>query len=144
MLCVVALRRDDAVKVAQKTGGRQAIHNRFTASDFAGILRPPFFETGVFPIAAYLIARINVIDPEQYEEYKKLSPGAIEAFGGEFIVRGGQTETLEGAAETNRLVVVRFDSMERARECYHSEKYQHAKGKREGAAEAQFVIVDGV
>ena len=95
-------------------------------------------------MAAYLIARITVTDPAQYEEYKKLSPGAIEAFGGEFIVRGGDTETLEGAHETNRLVVVRFDSMEQARQCYQSERYQQAKLQREGAAEAQFVIVDGV
>ena len=68
-------------------------------------------------MAAYIIARITVTDPEQYEEYKKLSPGAIEAFGGEFIVRGGETETLEGPHESNRLVVVRFDSMEQARQC---------------------------
>ncbi len=95
-------------------------------------------------MAAYLIARITVTDPAQYEEYKKLSPGAIEAFGGEFIVRGGETETLEGAHESNRLVVVRFDSMEQARQCYQSERYQHARSKREGAAEAQFVVVDGV
>ena len=95
-------------------------------------------------MAAYLIARINVTDPTQYEEYKKLSPAAIEAFGGEFIVRGGECETLEGPDETNRLVVVRFDSMEQARQCYRSEQYQHAKTQRQDAAEAQFVIVDGV
>ena len=94
-------------------------------------------------MSAYIIARIKVTDADQYEEYKKLSPDAIAAFGGEFIVRGGETETLEGPEETHRVVVVRFDSMEQARQCYHSEKYQHAKSKREGAAEAQFVLVDG-
>ena len=94
-------------------------------------------------MSAYIIARITVTDPEQYEEYKKLSPGAIAAFGGEFIVRGGDTETLEGPEETNRVVVVRFDTMEQARQCYHSERYQEAKSKRAGAADAQFVIVDG-
>lgn len=94
-------------------------------------------------MSAYIIARINVTNPEQYEEYKKLSPGAIQAFGGEFIVRGGETETLEGPEETHRVVVVRFESMEQARQCYHSERYQEAKSKRVGAADAQFVIVDG-
>ena len=94
-------------------------------------------------MTAYVIARIKVTDPEQYEEYKKLSPGAIAAFGGEFIARGGETETFEGPEETHRVVIVRFDSIDRAREFYHSEQYQHAKSKREGAAEAQFVVVDG-
>ena len=94
-------------------------------------------------MAAYIIARIRVTDPTQYEEYKKLSPAAAAAFGGEFIVRGGETETLEGAEETRRLVVVRFDSMDQARAFYRSEQYQAAKAAREGAAEAQFVLVDG-
>ena len=94
-------------------------------------------------MAAYIIARIRVTDPTQYEEYKKLSPAAAAAFGGEFIVRGGETETLEGAEETHRLVVVRFDSMDQARAFYRSEQYQAAKAAREGAAEAQFVLVDG-
>ena len=94
-------------------------------------------------MAAYIIARIHVSDPVQYEEYKKLSPGAVAAFGGEFIVRGGESETLEGPRETHRLVVVRFDSMEKARAFYHSEQYRAARARREGAAEAQFVLVDG-
>ncbi len=94
-------------------------------------------------MAAYMIARIRVTDPTQYEEYKKLSPGAVAAFGGEFIVRGGESETFEGPEETRRLVVVRFESMEKARAFYHSEQYRAAKAKREGAAEAQFVLVDG-
>lgn len=94
-------------------------------------------------MAAYIIARIRVTDPTQYEEYKKLSPAAAAAFDGEFIVRGGETETLEGAEETRRLVVVRFDSMDKARAFYRSEQYQAAKAAREGAAEAQFVLVDG-
>ena len=94
-------------------------------------------------MAAYIIARIRVTDPTQYEAYKKLSPAAAAAFGGEFIVRGGETETLEGEEETRRLVVVRFDSMDKARAFYRSEQYQAAKAAREGAAEAQFVLVDG-
>ena len=67
----------------------------------------------------------------------------MAAFGGEFIARGGETETFEGDEETRRVVIVRFDSMDKARQFYHSEQYQHAKSKREGAAEAQFVLVDG-
>lgn len=94
-------------------------------------------------MSAYIIARIQVTDPTQYEEYKKLSPGAVAAFGGEFIVRGGESETLEGPDETRRLVVVRFESMDEARAFYRSERYRAARAQREGAAEAQFVLVDG-
>ena len=95
-------------------------------------------------MAAYLIARVQVHDMEQYKQYTALSPDAIAAFGGEFIARGGATETLEGEEENRRVVIVRFPSLDAARDCYNSEQYQAAKAKRIGAADAQFIITDGV
>lgn len=94
-------------------------------------------------MTAYLVARVDVHDMEQYKQYTALSPAAIAAFGGEFIVRGGATDTLEGPEETRRMVIVRFPSMAEARACYDSEQYQAAKAKRIGAATAQFVVVEG-
>ena len=95
-------------------------------------------------MAAYLIARINVTDPEKYKNYVALSPAAIAAFGGRFLVRGGETKTLEGGTETNRIVVVEFDDMDKVTEFYHSDLYQAAKLERIGAAEGQFVAVEGI
>lgn len=95
-------------------------------------------------MTAYLIARVHVTDPAKYENYKALSPGALAAFDGEFIVRGGPHETLEGEEETRRLVVVRFPSVEQAKACYDSAQYQAAKAERDGAAEMQMVVVEGV
>jgi len=92
---------------------------------------------------AYLIARVDVTDPAKYETYKALSPAALAAFGGRFLVRGGAHETLEGPAETHRLVVVEFPSLEQAKACYDSAQYQAAKAEREGAAEMQMVVVEG-
>ena len=47
-------------------------------------------------MTAYVITEIKVSDPEQYKGYQALSPGAVAAAGGEFLVRGGRTEVLEG------------------------------------------------
>lgn len=94
-------------------------------------------------MTAYLVARVEVHDMEQYKQYTALSPAAIAAFGGEFIVRGGDKVTLEGPEETRRVVVVKFPSMEQAQACYASEQYQAAKAKRDGAATAQFIVLDG-
>ncbi len=94
-------------------------------------------------MTAYLIARVEVTDPVKYENYKALSPAALAAFGGRFIVRGGAHETLEGPEETRRLVVVEFPSLEQAKACYHSAQYQAAKAEREGAADMQMVVVEG-
>ncbi|MFO1280921.1 MAG: DUF1330 domain-containing protein [Burkholderiales bacterium] len=92
---------------------------------------------------AYIIARVNVTDWERYKEYMKLTPGAIARHGGKFIVRGGEIETLEGPAETHRVVVIEFPSFAQAKTFYHSAEYGEAKAKRAGAATGQFLLVDG-
>jgi len=93
---------------------------------------------------AYIIARVNVTDPEQYAKYRAVTPAAVAAFGGKFIVRGGDMDTLEGPEETNRVVVLEFESMDKAREFYNSDLYQAAIALRQPASEAQFVLLDGV
>ncbi|MEM8752909.1 MAG: DUF1330 domain-containing protein [Pseudomonadota bacterium] len=92
----------------------------------------------------YIIARVRIDDLDQYKKYMAVSPDAIGAFDGKFVVRGGPHETAEGEEETRRLVVVEFPSFEAAKECYYSDVYQEAKKLRDGAGEAQFVLVEGV
>jgi uncharacterized protein (DUF1330 family) len=96
------------------------------------------------PKKAYVLVQVDVTNPRQYGEYTKLSPGIIEQFGGRFIARGGRTATLEGPAARSRVVIVEFPSFERAQEFYNSQEYQAAKKVRAGAAEAQFVLVEGL
>ncbi len=93
---------------------------------------------------AYWIVRMNVSAPEAYEEYKKRTPAALAKYGGRFIVRGGRMQTVEGEESYPRVVVVEFPSYEQALKCYESSEYQEAKRFREGAADAQIVIVDGI
>lgn len=93
---------------------------------------------------AYLVARINVTDPEKYEGYKALSPGAIAAYGGRFLARGGEVAVLEGEPEDRRVVVIEFPSMEQAKVFYDSPEYLEARAARDGAAEGQFLLVEGL
>ncbi|MDX1522851.1 MAG: DUF1330 domain-containing protein [Anaerolineae bacterium] len=95
-------------------------------------------------MSAYLIAKVNVTNMEQYQEYMKLSPPAIEKFGGKFIARGGEVVTLEGPEMTDRIVLVEFPSLEKAVAFYNSPDYQAAIKAREGAATASFVVIDGL
>ena len=93
---------------------------------------------------AYMIARVNVTDWDQYNEYMKVTPGIIAKYEGRFIVRGGEMVTLEGPEEKWRIVVVEFPNLAKAKEFYNSPEYTDAKKIREGAALAQFVAVSGV
>jgi uncharacterized protein (DUF1330 family) len=92
---------------------------------------------------AYLIAFLEVTDPQQYAQYTQRTPAAIARYGGRFIVRGGKTKTLEGPQEKRRVVVIEFPDFDRAEAFYNSEEYQQAKTFRGGAANANFVLVEG-
>jgi uncharacterized protein (DUF1330 family) len=94
-------------------------------------------------MTAYILARVDIQNAEKYREYMKHSPRVIAQYGGRFIARGGETDTLEGPAETRRIVLVEFPSMERAKAFYHSPEYSAAKLLREGGGDAQFIAIDG-
>jgi len=95
-------------------------------------------------MAAYIIARVSVTDPDQYAKYKLLTPEAIESSGGRFIVRGGASEVLEGIGDDRRVVVLEFPDTATAKAFYDSPAYTHAREVREGAADMEMILVDGV
>jgi uncharacterized protein (DUF1330 family) len=94
--------------------------------------------------SAYIIANVEVTNPEQYEEYKRLSTIAMKAHGAEPCVRGGKVEVLEGDWAPKRMVVLKFPSMEQAKAFYNSVEYGAARKSREGAAVMRMVLVEGV
>ena len=59
---------------------------------------------------AYIIVEIDIVDPVGYEEYKKLAKATVDKYGGKYIVRGGETEVLEGDWKPKRIVVLEFES----------------------------------
>ncbi|MFP8879366.1 MAG: DUF1330 domain-containing protein [Myxococcota bacterium] len=95
-------------------------------------------------MAAYVIYQAEVFDPAQYEKYKAKTPESIAAFGGRFIVRGGEIDVLEGEAPPGRTVVLEFPSMPAARDWYASDQYAEARVLRDGAVRARVYIVDGI
>ena len=95
-------------------------------------------------MAAYIIARIDVTDADQYEHYKAAAPAAIAKYGGTYLTRGGAVETVEGDQESRRVVILQFPDMDAARTFYDSPEYTAAREKRAGAASGQFLIVEGL
>ncbi len=94
-------------------------------------------------MSAYVIGRVDIRDPEAYGAYMRHTPRVLNRFGGRFIVRGGEAETLEGPEESRRLVVIEFPSLDHAKRFYGSEAYQKAKKLREGGGDAHFVLING-
>jgi len=94
-------------------------------------------------MSAYIIANITVTDPAQYEEYKRLSSHAMRVHGAEVCVRGGRTEVLEGDWQPERIVVLKFPSLEQARAFNDSAEYAAARRARQGAALMRMILVEG-
>jgi uncharacterized protein (DUF1330 family) len=72
----------------------------------------------------YIIAELVVSNSEGYQEYREKVPAVIAQYGGRYLVRAGDSKVLEGAGECGRMVVLEFDSPERALEWYNSPEYQ--------------------
>lgn len=92
----------------------------------------------------YVIALMDVHDPEAYKEYSAQVPGSLEPYGGHFIARGGPHQLLDGNVEANRVVIIEFDSYEKALEWYNSDNYQALKLKRLVASKGNLIAVQGV
>ena len=95
-------------------------------------------------MSAYILASVHVTDPEKYKNYMALTPAAIDAAGGKFIVRGGNPEILEGDWSRDRVVIIEYPTREAAKAFYDSTLYAAARAEREGAAEFSMIVVDGV
>jgi len=93
--------------------------------------------------SAYILANVDVQDPAAYEEYKRLSTIAMKAHGAEVCVRGGKTEVLEGDWTPNRVVLLKFPSMEKARAFYDSPEYKAAIKARENIAVMRMTLIEG-
>ena len=94
---------------------------------------------------AYILVEMQISNPAQYQQYMAAAPAAVAAAGGEYLVRGGRHETLEGDWQPARLAMLRFPSFEQAQAFYDSEMYRLARAKRAGATEFfNLVLVEGV
>ncbi len=92
---------------------------------------------------AYVIVEIEVTDPKIYEEYKMVVPPTIAAYGGKYHARGGRAEKLEGSWIPKRIVILEFESFERAKQWWSSEEYRAPKALRQSATITNMILVDG-
>lgn len=96
-------------------------------------------------MSAYIIVDMQISDLEQYKQYMAEAPAAVKAAGGEYLVRGGQFEVMEGDWQPARIAMLRFPSFEQAKAFYDGELYRQARAKRAGATEFfNMVLVEGV
>ncbi len=95
-------------------------------------------------MAAYIHGDIEVTDAAAYEDYRRQVPAIIAAYGGRYLVRGGQATVLEGDITLRRQIILEFPDMDALLAFYHSEEYRPLKSLRQRIAIGNLVAMEGV
>lgn len=95
-------------------------------------------------MAAYIIVDLEITDLEGFKAYQQRVGATLESYGGKYLVRGGPYETMEGDWRPHTLVLIEFDSVEKAWQWYHSPEYAPLIDLRHQTATAQAIVVQGV
>jgi uncharacterized protein (DUF1330 family) len=94
-------------------------------------------------MAAYVLAEVEVTNPEGYKEYTAHVPATIARYGGRFLVRGGASEAIEGDWPRIRRVILEFPDMETAKRWWNSPEYEKAKAMRLANSKGRLILLEG-
>ncbi len=94
-------------------------------------------------MAAYIVVQVKINDPEKFAVYRDMVPPTLTAYGGRYLVRGGDWEGLEGTWNPHRLVVIEFGDVMQAKAWWSSEEYAPAKKLREESTDSKLIVVEG-
>ena len=95
-------------------------------------------------MSAYLICDVDIRDKERYETYKRDVPAIISRHGGEYLVRGGEHEVIEGHWNPARIVLFKFPDRAAIRAFFADPAYAPLAALRHEIAESSLVAVDGL
>jgi uncharacterized protein (DUF1330 family) len=90
----------------------------------------------------YWVGLVDVPDLEAYKPYLAANIGPIARFGGRYLIRGGDRQVVEGSAR-DKVVVIEFESYEKALACYNSPEYQAIGHLRTSTTISDIVIIQG-
>ena len=93
---------------------------------------------------AYMIVDVDIRDLQRYEDYKREVPALIAKHGGEYLVRGGAFEVLEGDWQPTRMVLFRFPSRAAIRAFMDDPAYRPLAALRHEIAKSRIIAVDGL
>lgn len=98
---------------------------------------------GAAPPKGYVVAEIDVKDPEAYRDYVAVAFPVIQKFGGRFLTRGGTTIPVEGRPPAQRVMIIEFASLEQAKAFEFSKDYTDIAPLRQKSADSRLFLVEG-
>ena len=95
-------------------------------------------------MAAYVIADVNVTNPELFKKYSEQVPATVEQYGGKYLIRGGEVEKAEGDWGPTRVVVIEFENMSMLKKWYSSHEYSGPLRIRQQSADTNVLFLEGI
>ncbi|MCY3845516.1 MAG: DUF1330 domain-containing protein [Acidobacteria bacterium] len=95
-------------------------------------------------MAGYALLNVEILDQAAFDALRDRAPATVEAHGGKFLVRGGAAEVVKGDWTTHRLVLVEFDSPERAKAWWEAPERAGIRAALDECAKVTVTIVAGV
>lgn len=94
-------------------------------------------------MAAYLVADVEVRNPDEFRKYSDRVVATVKQYGGRYLIRGGETEVLEGTSKARRITILEFPSVEQLKRWYNSPEYQAIVGFRARSTMSTLLVVSG-
>lgn len=95
-------------------------------------------------MTAYLIADLDIHDPDLAAEYRRQVTPLVAKHGGKYVARGGDVTVLEGGWAPGRLVIIEFPDAEAAQAFYDDPAYRPVMEIRQQSSTGGLVIVEGM
>jgi uncharacterized protein (DUF1330 family) len=92
---------------------------------------------------AYVIAEVDITDPATFQKYGEQVAATLAPYNARFLIRTSKAHTVEGEAP-KRIVMLVFDSAEKARDWYDSPAYDAIKPLRHRSAKTRIFIAEGL
>ena len=90
----------------------------------------------------YWIVRVDITNADEYQRYIAANGASLKKYGATFLVRGGQSKTVEGTSRM-RNAVIEFPTYQAALDCWHSAEYQHARALRLAVSTIDLLVIEG-
>jgi uncharacterized protein (DUF1330 family) len=92
----------------------------------------------------YMIIDVTIRDDGLYSQYVDSVAEVVERYGGRYLVRGGEVIRLSGNWLPQRMILIRFETMEQLHRCFESAEYLALAPLREQSTESRAIVVEGL
>lgn len=94
-------------------------------------------------MVVYMLAEIEVKDPETYAQYVAQARPLVERHGGRYLARTSRVLPVAGDWRPERILLLEFDSLEKLQACFGSEEYRRIAPLRERSTVSRSIVIEG-